>query len=355
MKKITGGILLTVMLFSSVFALVACGGNGDVPSGMQLVRGGDKLGYYFYGPEEWIVENYGNIACTYASKLDNSSITFVEAEVPKEGLEEYLTAELEKFPEDFDLTVTSPLAERKFGNADKAYSTVFRYKYRYDSAEDAKLDYMTMQIYVFEGERSFIFTYTASAATRSEETSYYSFYLEKVEEAIKNFKFVDAIPGEGEQKAEFPKDVDGWSLVSDKKICYFDLYIPDTYTLDHATSIVSVSRDDGTNINVSEAQQTTMNNGDGADAEAYWKTRLTELDVIADNVEKTSDIVPVAVSGADAVAFEYKYTMLGKEYRVYQVLIVTNFHGFVFTYTAEADLYEISLEEAKSILQKMRF
>ncbi len=340
MKKIISAVLLVSLLFTSLLALASCGGDGS-PAGMQLVRGSDALGYYFYGPEEWVVANHGEIAATYASKLDNSSITFVEAE-PVKDLDAYVQSEIERLP--FEYTVTAKLKECEFGNADKAYSIAYKYKY-------GNYNFSTMQIFVTEGERFFIFTYTAQTVKYSEEETYYEFYLEKVEKVIAEFKFVE-VSGEAteSEKPEYEKDEDGWSLVSDKSICYFDLWVPEEYTVDFATSMVSVSRGEGVNINISEATQTNTSD------DGYWKTRLEELKRIATDVEETSKKAGVDLGGGlDAVSLEYKFTIDGTEYRVYQVLIVNGFRGFVYTYQAEADVYSQYLNEAKEILAKVKF
>ena len=53
MKK----IIALITLLASVFSLVACADTTGLPEGMQLVRGGEEYGYYFYSPEEWTVAN----------------------------------------------------------------------------------------------------------------------------------------------------------------------------------------------------------------------------------------------------------------------------------------------------------
>ena len=343
MKRIISAMLVILMLAASCTALVSCGGNTDAPAGMQLVRGSDALGYYFYAPEEWIVSNHGDIACTYTSKLNPSTVTFVEAAMPEVSIKEYFDSEMAKYPDEFKAKVTSDIKETDFGNAERAYSAVFSYTYNGS-------DRISMQIFVIHEGRFFIFTYASYAAQYNSESTYYEAFLEKVLGIIKEFKFVKVNGSESVDTPEYPKDKDGYSLVSDKSIAHFDLYIPDTYSVDYSTSIVSVSREDGTNINVSEATYSVE-----LTSVQYWELRLKELEIIADDVKPLSEQTRFELDGASAVSYEYEYRMAGKHIKVYQVLMTTPFHGFVFTYSAEADLYAEHLDEAKDILNRIGF
>ena len=105
MKRITAILLALNIITCSLFGLTSCGEADDgAPEGMQLVYGSDTLGYYFYGPEEWVVANLGDIACTYASKIDTTSMTFAKSEMPTGTIDEYFESEKEKFP--FEISVT---------------------------------------------------------------------------------------------------------------------------------------------------------------------------------------------------------------------------------------------------------
>ncbi len=343
MKKIISAILVIVMLLGVAVTLASCSGGDGVPSGMQLVRGSDALGYYFYAPKEWIVANQGGIASTYTSKVNPSAVTFTEAEMPKVSINEYFAAEMAKYPEELKAKVTSEIKETDFGNADAAYSAVF--SYTFNGSER-----ICMQVFVIHADRFFIFTYASYPVAYDSEKTYYETFLEKVQTIIKEFKFVEVKGAVEDEKKEYPKGEDGYSLVSDKTVAHFDLYIPDTYTVDYSTSIVSVSREDGTNINVSEATYSVE-----MTSKQYWELRFKELEYIADDVKALSDQVIFDLEGARAASYEYEYYMNGRHVKVYQVLITTLFHGFVFTYSAEAELYEENLEEAKDILNRMGF
>ena len=361
MKKIISLVLALAALLLSASSLISCeAADSDLPDGMQLVRGGDSIGYYMYAPEEWIVENheeYG-IACSYVSKLNNTSVTLVEADFTEAGFLSYYEAEMAKFPESWARTpILEPKAD-KLGNSEWAMKTVYTYKY------DA-YTYESMQIFAIYKGRAYIFTYTASAELYDGEVSFYEEFLEKASEVITNLKFVDIAQGEPAPAPEYPKNEDGMSLVSDRSIAGFDLYIPDSYTLDFASSIVSASRADGTNINVSEATGTSDNSVE------YWSARFKTLSNIAGEVKIITEAGAVGTSVAEitkaqikldlgegikeAAALTYTYTLGGKVWRTYQVLVNDFFSGYVFTYTAEEALYEANFAEAQTILYNIEF
>lgn len=344
MKKIISALLTILMIFSSLLALSSCE-SSDAPEGMQLINGSDELGFYFYGPKEWIVSNQDSlgISCSYASKLDNSSVTLVEAELPQVTIPEYIATELAKYPAEMELKVTLEARESSFGNAESAWRTSYTYKY-------ANYEYQSLQIFALYKSRFYIFTYNASTIDYDNENTYYTNYLEKVEKIITSVKFTDKVAGEAEAEPSYEKDEDGYSLVSDKSLCHFDLYMPDTYKLDFSSSIVSISNESGANITVSEATDTNV------DDTGYWKSRFDNLGRIATDVKATAEKVGVDLGeGLDAVALEYSYKLIGKSWCVYQVLIVDGFRGYVFTFTAEESDYADLLEEAKTILYKIEF
>ena len=344
MKKALSFVLVIVMLFGACLSLASCGESSDVPAGMQLVRGSDELGYYFYGPAGWVVANNENVACTYVSKLNNTTFTFAEAELPTVTLEEYVESELKRFPSDFELVLEQGLKEEAFGNAEKAYRIIYYYTV-------GEYKYKTYQMFVINDNRFFIYTYTASRAMRDEEKSYYDYYLEISAKVVEAFKFVEKKASSGEEiKPEYKTDSDGYRLLSDRSVCFFDLWCAPEYSLDFATSIVSVTDTEGRNINVSEATFSGAPTTEG-----YWKYRLDQLGLVAE-IKNTGKPFGVDLgAGLDCAAIEYEYTLGGKDYKVYQALVSNGFRVFVFTYTAESDRYESGLDIARKILDKAVF
>lgn len=344
MKKVLSLVLVIIMLFGTVATLASCEEESDVPAGMQLVRGSDELGYYFYGPEGWVVANHGDIACTYASKLNNTAFTFAEAELPTVTLEEYVREELKRFSSDFELVLEQGLKEESFGNAEKAYRIIYYYTV-------GEYKYKTYQMFIINDNRFFIYTYTASRAMRDGEQTYYDYYLDISAKVVENFKFVDRADAEGGAEApEYETDADGYRLLSDRSICFFDLWCPESYSVDFATSIVSVSDSEKRNINVSEVTFSGASSSEG-----YWKYRFDQLGLIAE-IKNTGKQFGVELgSGLDCAAIEYEYALGDRDYKVYQALVSNGFRVFVFTYTAESDKYESGLDVARNILNKAEF
>lgn len=349
MKKALAILLSLIMILT---ALTACSKkDSDIPEGMQLARGGEDVGYYMYAPEEWVVANQDElgVACTYVSKINNTSITLVEADFAESDITGYVARELEKFPDAFAVTETLALKEDALGNAERAWKIGYTYTY-------GEYTYQVMQIFAIYKGRSYILTYSASVGTYDGEVSYYEKFLEKAQSVIKNIKFVDKKDADA-QKPTYPKDADGYSLISNEKLCGFNMYIPDSYTLDFATSMVSATRVDGTNINVSEATDTNT------DSVGYWTTRHETLERLGATVSlmaPTNDIASSQVTvelgeGVRATSLKYSFTFAGKTSCVYQVLIVKGFTGYVFTYTASEDCFEANFAEMQTILNKIEF
>ena len=339
MKK-TGLVLL---LFAILFSFISCDGTNDAPEGMQLVRGGDEIGYYFYAPEEWTVANNGDISAAYASKIDITSVTLAPAKAPMGDIESYFESSLAEFT--YTLTNTPTLDECDFGNAEWAYKTVYEFKY-----EDH--DFRAMQVFASYSERFYIFTYTAQLVDRTEGESYYDFYLTKIQSVMENVRFCD-ISGE-ETAPEYEADADGYLLVSDKKICGYDLYIHPDWQVRYAQANIGIITEGGANANITEATSI------GVSRDEYWNKRkeelarfTTELNVIQESVEATLG------NSEWAFAYEYTYKYSNTTYHVYQIIAVAGDwplqDGYVFTYTAPESIYAENLDAVLKMIEKVKF
>ena len=335
MKKIAALILL----FAMSITFVSCSGNDGTPDGMQLVRGGEKIGYYMYAPEEWTVANLGEIATAYASNVDSSSISYVELPMPETTVDEYFRNGLLEFPV-MPAVIENECGKTTFGNADEAYKYVFEHEY-------SGHKFRTMQIFTKYKDRFGIFTFNSMLENISSSEVYqYDFYSEKINSVIVNFKFVDksgkdVIPS-------YEKDADGYMLVSDKSVAKYSLYLPETFTVDYSSGITSAHLDDGSSITLSSATAT------GVYVSEYWEARKAELETIAKNVTEIKINEPSALGNSKrAYSYEYTFVYNNTTYHVYQVLAVTTFNGFVFTYTATEENYSKHIEEILKIAEKV--
>ena len=352
MKRIIATLMALITLFG-VLAMTSCGNKDGAPKGMQLVKGGDDVGYKFFGPEEWVISNYADIGCTYVSKIDMSSMTFVETEKPAGTVAEYFESEKLKFP--YEITVSVNGDACNFGNAYSANKYVYTYTYK-------ELSYTCMQIFVTHGERFFIFTYTASNAKKNGgDLSYYEYYLEKVQATIEAFQITDKTGTPS--TPEYKTDADGYKLISDKDLAGFLMYVPASFNADHSSAMVSATHQDGSNVNMSRTTYTEVS------SQAYWEARRKNIEAYADKVtnedgELVSTLIqigdePTQLRLADtkwALAYEYTYVYEGVKYHVYQVHIVQSAtDGYVFTYIAKEENYETHLAEIEKVLNKITY
>ena len=335
MKK----ILSLCLILSTIICLFACGQKtSDIPEGMQLVRGGEDIGYYFYAPEEWTVANLGGISSAYASNVDTSSVSYTEVSAPDGTVYEYFHSSLSEFPDAPEIVVDG--TEVTFGNADSAVSFVYDYTY---SAHK----FRTMQIFVSYGERFGIFTFTAPLEyISSKEKFQYDYYREKVDNVVSVFKFTQKSGENIQDTAEIQPD--GYKLISDAQVAKFSLYVPEDMTVNYSSGISSASFSDGSNITLSRAMAT------GVVVSDYWETRKGELAGITSDLSVILENDNTSLGNSKrAYAYEYTYVYNGSVYHVYQILGITTFNGFVFTYTAKEENYAFHLEQIEKIIEKV--
>lgn len=377
-------------LVSAAFSLVSCSGS-DTPEGMQLVAGGEELGYYFYAPEEWTPSCVGNIKAAYISRVNSTSVSFAEVksfDKMPEGVDkneyfftQYFKDSLEEFPDKNPPKVAKEDGEEIiFGKegetADKARKYTYTYEYL-DTDANETFKFGVMQILICKGNRYYIFTYTASMEEKISGTTAYDYYLGdeedegKVQEIISEFRFVPIT--EQEEVKEFEKDEDGFVLVSDEDLAGFSLYVPQEFSPDYASAIVSATHTDGSNISFTEAKGTNEN------VNAYMRRRFAQLEQIIDGEieyelmfdDKGEPVYDpdgnqvikyetIEFGNADAAnAYEYTFTYNGSEYHVYQVIAVEgwtlSYRGYVFTYTAKEANYSQHIDDVMKTIEKVDF
>ena len=397
MKKIVTLLTLVAILTTSALALSGCSGSSDTPDGMQLIAGGESLGYYFYAPEEWTPSNVGEIKAAYVSRLDPTSVSFTEiksfAKMP-EGVdksdyffENYFKDSLAEFPDapnvanlDGETIVFGKTGDEgeQDESADKAKKYTYTYKY-YDETANDYFTFGVMQILIQEGDRFYIFTYTGSMEKKTSDKTYYEYYLGdaddvgKAQEVMNEFRFVP-ITAEEDAKV-YEVDEDGFILISDDDLAGFSLYVPPTFSEDFSSAMVSATHTDGSNISLTEA------NGANENVNTYMLRRLEQLKVIIDNPDDLKydamldkdgkpmkdpngkDVypyTPIDFGNADAAnAYEYAFTYNGTRYRVYQVVIVEgwtlSYTGYVFTYTAKEANFDLHFDDVMKIIEKVHF
>lgn len=391
MKKIIALISLITILSLAIFSLAGCS-SSDTPEGMQLVAGGESLGFYFYAPEEWTPSSVGEIKAAYVSRVDSTSVSFAEVKTfpgMPDGVDKseyffnkYFKDSLAEFPDKYPPKVAKEDGEEMiFGKegetADKAKKYTYTFEY-FDTDANETFKFGVMQILIREADRYYIFTYTASMEEKLSGTTTYDYYLGdeedegKVQQIISEFRFVPITEKEETKTPEVDKD--GFTLVSDEDLSGFSLYVPPEFTQDYASAIVSATHTDGSNITFTEAQGTNEN------VNAYMRRRLAQLAEIVDKDslkydfmtdedgnyladpagEKVIAYKAIKFGNADAAnAYEYTFSYNGSEYHVYQVIAVEgwtlSYRGYVFTYTAKEANYSLHFDDVMKTIEKVDF
>lgn len=366
MKKLVAFMLTAVIC---ILSLSGCNSKkNDIPEGLQVGYESLEDGYIFYVPENWAIVNGGDIAAAKVSVINNTSVSFAKAEMPKNEIPLYFEESLQDFPAVIKESMNILLRDKEcsFGNANgRAYKYVYTYKY-----EDH--DYACMQILLTHDDRFYIFTYT-SYGDVNESSSTYAQYLESVQLAIDNFKFTE----KGETSpSSYEKDADGYNLVSDPTLSGFSLYLPDGYEVIYSSGFVKAKISEGANLSLSKATQTGIGIMDylkiRKDDLSKFTTDFSDIDIcLATDVNTESqiydnwsfDVMPRKdeslyfgnLDQGGILSYEYKYTFSGNVYQVYQVMGVDKYNGYVFTYTALEGEYESHIEEIKNILKKVNF
>ncbi len=385
MKKILCAMLLILTL---ALSLVSCGEDGvEIPDGMQIVKESAEDGYIFFGPEGWTISNQGNVAATYLSSFNKTSMTFVKADMPSigtavEGEDVYkiaFDAYMVNSSKEFPYAISGELSGKSinFGSPDGPADKAYRYLYTYKAGDESVA---CLQVLIVRGDDFFIFTYT-SFGSPDDETSAYRTYMEKVNDVMKNFLFTKKGQSTEVGKPEYEKDEDGYLLVSDKTLCGFDLYLPEGYEIVDNSGLVSAKISDGANIMISKAAET------GKGVLDYLLERRADVINVADKgsftdikisvakaVDKNSDyfktwkldIFPEYdsslkfgnVADGQVAAYEYTFSHGGNDYHVFQILGVSGGlfkSGYVFTYTALESEYAEHFDQIRTILKKVEF
>ena len=120
MKKI---VLFLLVLIIGVSCISSCGKKDDAPEGLQTADVSEKGGYIFYAPENWAVINAENISAAKVSQINNTSVTFTEANVPAATLPEYFDASMESLPVGIKDTLTVIVRDEKCKRHDGYYNS----------------------------------------------------------------------------------------------------------------------------------------------------------------------------------------------------------------------------------------
>ncbi len=374
MKKISALILILMCLAT----LCACAGDEsgiEPPEDMQVVSVSERDGYVFFGPEGWIIANQGDIAATYVTAINNTSVTFTKIDMPtaeftKDTVRAYFDGTMAAFP--YEMTVSVDAEACNLGKSDAPADLAYKFVYTYAYGE---YKVSVMQIIAKRGEDRFLLTYTSYGEV-NDEASYYRTYLPKAQMVIDNLTFTDKKSESAEGGKDYVKDADGYILVSDEALAGFEFFVPADYEVVDSSAFVTVRASENAVITLAKAGET------GVGILDYLASRHDDMSAITEDFTDIKVTVTTAVNtdtdyfknwsittlpeldetlkfgnltAANTVAYEYAYTYLGVRYHVYQILGVDRFSGYVLTYTATEEEYSTHLDELARILEKVRF
>lgn len=132
----------------------------------------------------------------------------------------------------------------------------------------------------------------------------------------------------------------------------FDLYVPQNWTEDVSTGMVSAyySAGDPTNVSVMawglEYSDMTI--------DMWWQDNKADLETVFSGVEYGEEKSAV-LDGRDAMRYEYKASLGEKTYKYIQVAAIKNEAVYLITYTAPEVTYEAHLEDFDGIVENFRF
>lgn len=360
MKKAVTLILSMLILATMIFSLVSCGEDDGIPSGMQIVAGGEKLGYYFYAPEEWTTSNLAEIKSAYAYKQDKTSVSFAEiypasptgADTEEYFFTYYFADSLAEFPEGSKPEVTKNGETTVFGKEGESADRAVKYIYNYEYNEQK---FGFMQILMKKSDKYYIFTYASLLEKKTDDKTYYEYYEDSLLDIIENFRFVKA-EDTAQTEKEPVYDADGFVLISDKKLAGFKMYVPADFVCDYSSAIVSATHSDGSNVNLSQATSV----GGGTTFDAYFKARVEGLSAIVTNLTVIRENESTEFGNADAgFLYEYTFEYNGEKYHTLQLYgkegSVFSAKGYVLTYTAKEANYVTHLLEVEEIIEKVDF
>lgn len=369
-------LLLLALLSVITLGLVSCGDDVTVPEDMQIARGGEEWGYYFYVPEAWVVANYGDFASAYVSKVNPSTVTFGEAEMPPEGkdadgftaeeIKAYFKSRMANLAYASTMQIITDGAKAPFGNEMNAY--MFDFTYDYPLGDGEVIKYRSLQYLIVRSGRLYIFQYNSQNTPSKYSTdgrTYYDIYLEDSEstvnasDVIAKFRFLDTpgtvTPSVGGSSGELV-------LVSDKAIAGFDFYAPSDSAAVASTALVHRDLGGGSSVAISEF----VSNSQTAHPDDYWvgiKANLekafgtvTDVNPVTEETKNSNRIE--TIKGAKwGFWYEYTYNYAGAEYRGYMVLIrvdnTFSSDAYVFTYSAKTDSFDMEL--CQRMLERLEF
>lgn len=370
MKRILKLFVLAAVGALSFFA-VSCGEDALAPEGMQVARGGEDEGYYFYVPDGWVVANYGDFASAYVSKANPTAVTFAEAEMPESGKDGFSADEAKAYFADSmkglayaeGMKISVNGEEAGFGNA-KGFK--FDFTYDYPREDGGVIKYRSLQYLIARGERLYVFQYSSRDVApdySSDGKTYFDIYLEADEntvnasDVIAQFKFLEKEPVTAPKTAGSSGEL---VLVSDKDTAGFNFYAPSDSVPVSTGALVQHDLGGGSSVAISELVLSTT----AEHPDKYFEGIRVNMEKAFGTVNHLNPATVenenrISVTGANwGYVYEYSYSYGGEDYRGCMIIIgkqdgLLSRSYYAFTYTAKTASYDKALLDA--MVAKLEF
>jgi hypothetical protein len=152
---------------------------------------------------------------------------------------------------------------------------------------------------------------------------------------------------------EVPDVPEGMIEISNDKVDYH-LYVPDKWTAETSTGVITAKYSDSIMVNVSMMAATAT--PETADIESYWNQYTDNFSATIEDFELIKKNEAVLLDGHEAARYVYKGTVAGSvEAQYQQIICIKDGVIYIFTYTASPDKYEEYLPDVADMLKNFKF
>ena len=324
------------------------------PEGMRPVNEGNEGGI-LYVPIAWSVDTSTGVPTAYVSAQNRTMITLVTVSketVAGKSIPEYFDSYRESFAQnlkDFKMIKESDEASdyttRMIANAGA-------YVYEY-SGTVTNIKFKFKQAFFTHPENGTLFIITYSAVS-----NLYENYLETLDDAYDNFKFVtEPIPMVDKIQIDLPgtdgTDVpEGYTLISNEFVDY-RFFVPKTWSPSVNTGMSAAYANSSKKVTANVMAFNTS----FTSLDEYWTGYEADLIATFGEVSYTTEAkyTDSKLGGLDSRNYSYKIKQSGVEYIYNQHTVIYNNYVYMLTFCCESSLYDSYAEDFNGMLANFSF
>lgn len=333
MKKLITALLALLMLVG----LIGCSSE-KVPDGYMLVSRDNEI-FNLYVPKTWQNNSASGISGAYYAQGSGIivSATTQKSGTTTVGLVQYVNAVLESYGE--TLTEFALLSEAKETKLDGYAALTFDYSAKLKN--DAVTKFRAV---IVKNENTFTtLTYSAPEAE-------FDRMLVDFDGIVENFSF-RKFEVETDEPFIFEDEhtPEGYQLASRSKY-EFRFFVPKTWTVDTWADVPTATYSDFILSNVSLTSFAVTS--EIKTGQQYWDAFAKNF---GQGLTVRSTDANVKMGGFDALAVEFVSEIAGLEYYNKQVFITTSNMIYIFTYTSDAEHYDLYLDDVNAMIEVFEF